>query len=368
MRILHVVPSFGFGGMEKILCAVIESTGNRHQHAILALDGRTEAAAWVKTSNIQLINFVKSQSRFRFFRSLYDALRISGPDLLMTFNWGATDAIWLGRIAGLRKIIHHEHGFSVEEGTSTLRRRDYMRAVVYRLASKVIVVSHELEEMCRKRIRIREACIKRIANGIDTAVYSPNEGERQRIRRSLGYGESEVVLGFAGRLDAVKNLDLLLDIFNTADPRIYPFRLLIIGDGPERKRLEARCRSAGIDRYVQFAGQREEVLCYLRAMDVFALTSIREQMPLIVLEAMAVGLPVITTRVGELPHIIHDGANGFIRDRMAPLEFFIQPLRSLLCLSLRRRLGSAARKTVIEHFQLKFMLQQYYDMIHEFEN
>jgi glycosyltransferase involved in cell wall biosynthesis len=103
-------------------------------------------------------------------------------------------------------------------------------------------------------------------------------------------------------------------------------------------------------------------------MDVFLLTSMREQMPLTVLEAMAVGVPVIATRVGEVPYIIDDGIDGFIRDLTAPVELFVEPLRSLLCLSEQRRLGDAARRKVLERFQLKTMVQQYTDLIQEFDH
>jgi len=109
------------------------------------------------------------------------------------------------------------------------------------------------------------------------------------------------------------------------------------------------------------------VLPYLRVMDVFLLTSLREQMPLTVLEAMGVGMPVIATRVGEIPYIINDGIDGFIRDVAAPVDLFVQPLRSLLCSAKQKRLGDAARKKVVERFQLKTMVQQYSDLIQEFD-
>jgi L-malate glycosyltransferase len=368
MRILHVVPSFGLGGMEKIVCAVINNASNNQQHAIISLDGCASALSWITNTGVQVIEFQKANSRRSFFFSLYNALRYIQPGLLMTYNWGATDAIWLGRLAGISNIVHHEHGFSVDEGVSTALHRDFIRSIVYRLVSKIIVVSHELEEILRNRFRLSESLVTRIPNGIDTSFYSPNEDERQQIRKSLGYQGSDLVLGFSGRLDPVKNLDLFLEIFRCSNPRDYPFRLLIVGDGPDRTRLEARCQAAGVDPFVRFVGQQTQVLPYLRAMDVFLLTSLREQMPLTVLEAMGVGVPVIATRVGELPYMLNDGTDGFIRDLTAPVEQFVQPLRSLLCSARRRRMGDAARKKVVERYQLKTMVQQYTDLIQEFDN
>ena len=366
MRILHVLPSFGFGGMEKIVCAVVNRTDNDNRHTILVLDGNAKAVGWLKNTDVEMIPFSKNRSRASFFRALFFLLRAVRPDLLMTYNWGATDAIWLGRLAGIKKSIHNEHGFNADEGVSTVWRRDAIRFMVYRLVSKVVVVSHELEEMLQSRFRLSESIVTRIPNGIDTSFYSPNENERQQMRKSLGYQDSDLVMGFSGRLDPVKNLGLLLDIFQCSNPRDCPFRLLIVGDGSERSRLEARCQAAGVDPYVKFVGQQTEVLPFLRAMDVFLLTSLREQMPLTILEAMAVSVPVIATRVGEVPYIINDGNDGFIRDHNKSIETFVQPLRSLLCSSERQRLSSAARKKVMDQFQLKNMVERYKDLVREF--
>ena len=366
MRILHVVPSFGLGGMEKIMCAMINASTNEHQHAILSLDGCASALTWISDSRVRMIPFRKDKSRRLFFCSLYRTLRQNRPDLLMTYNWGAIDAIWLGRLARISNIIHHEHGFNADEGTATSWRRDLIRCLVYRLASKVVVVSHELEEMMRSRFRLSQPTIVRIPNGIDTSFYSPNEVERQQMRTALGYQKSDLVIGFSGRIDPIKNVDMLLEVFQSANPRDYPFRLLIVGDGPERARLEARCESSGLRSYVLFGGEQTEVLPYLRAMDVFLLTSLREQMPLTVLEAMAVGMPVIASRVGELPYIIDDGADGFIRDANAPSEAFVKALGMLLCPSSRKVMGTAARQKILTKFRQTTMLKQYVDLIRQF--
>ena len=365
MRILHVVPSFGFGGMEKIICAVIQHTNKNNRHTILALDGDGRALEWIKQSDVQMLPFTKNGSRRLFFKDLFFALRKAQPNLLMTYNWGSTDAIWLGRLAGISKIIHHEHGFNIDESISTAWRRDMIRFAVYHLASRIVVVSHELEELLREKFKVSEAQIARIPNGVDASYYSPNEIERQRVRTALGYKSSDLVLGFSGRLDPVKNLNLLVDILECSNPRNYPFRLLIVGDGPERSHLEDRCHAMGIASYINFVGQQTDILPYLLAMDVFLLTSLREQMPLTVLEAMAVGIPVIASEVGEIPYMIDDGENGFVRDIKASPEAFVQPLQWLLCPSQRKSLGESARQKAINHFQFDAMLRHYAGLIRE---
>jgi glycosyltransferase involved in cell wall biosynthesis len=140
-------------------------------------------------------------------------------------------------------------------------------------------------------------------------------------------------------------------------------RLLIVGDGPEKQRLETLCHQQGLQHAVVFTGQQDHVLPYLRAMDVFLLTSLREQMPMTILEAMAVGVPVVATRVGEVPHIVDDGINGFVRRLDDPVEAFVQPFVSLLSPARRQRMGEAARQKIIDSFQQQTMVQQYKDAI-----
>jgi glycosyltransferase involved in cell wall biosynthesis len=345
--------------MEKIICAVINSSPSLQHHTIVSLDGSQNAKLWISNIKAEVIPFRKPKTRRQFFLRLFNTLRSFQPDLLMTYNWGAIDAIWLGRLAGVRHIVHHEHGFNVDESSSTVWRRDFIRFIVYRLSTKIVVVSRELERMVQKRFRISKSRIVRIPNGIDAGFYSPNEDERGQMRRSLGYADSEFVIGFSGRLDPVKNVDLMIDIFRGGDLHKKGFRLLIVGDGPEKPRLIARCKAEGIDSYATFVGQQSEVLPYLRAMDVFLLTSSREQMPLTVLEAMSAGVPVIASRVGELPFIIDEGVNGFIRDLGDPLERFLEPLRIISATSVQKELARAARKKITEYFRIETMLERY---------
>jgi L-malate glycosyltransferase len=363
MRILHVVPSFGLGGMEKIICTIINHTFDCCEHEVLALDNCTHASNWVKDKKVRFAEFEKPNGRKLFFRTLHSVLQKARPDLLMTYNWGATDAIWLGRLAGISRIIHNEHGFNVDEAKTTNWKRDAVRFLAYRLVSKVIVVSRELETLLRRKYLLKMSQVTRIPNGIDTAYYSPDAAERKLTRRRLGFAKTDVVIGFSGRLDPVKNLDRLFDTFS-AGLRAQPhLRLLIVGDGPERKRLETLCCEKNIHDRIVFTGQQENVLSYLRAMDVFLLTSLREQMPMTVLEAMAVGIAVVATNVGEIRHVIDHGSNGFVLDKDAPLNAFVESLCAFVCPTLRKRVGDAARRKILSHFREQAMVDRYKTVI-----
>src|SRR5215475_8617525 len=246
MKLLHIVPSFGLGGMEKVICALIQHTTHSYQHIILALNNNVQASRWLQDEPVQFLHFEKPAQRRRFFLALASTLRHVRPDVLMTYTWGATDAIWLGRLTGIQHIIHHEHGFNVDEGRTTLWKRDVIRFLVYRLASKVIVVSHELQTLLQRKYLLTADRVIRIPNGIDTSDYAPDPEERRQIRKQLGFTDTNIVVGFSGRLDPIKHFDLLVQIFSSCVHVNPHLRLLIVGDGPEKKRLGTLCHDKDI--------------------------------------------------------------------------------------------------------------------------
>jgi glycosyltransferase involved in cell wall biosynthesis len=359
MKILHVIPSFGLGGMEKVVCSIIDHTSLQFQHFILSLDGDTRANQWIQSNTVQTIALRKDERFNQFLKILYQKIKNLSPDLLMTYNWGAIDAIWIARLAGVKNVIHHEHGFSIEEAHMTVWKRDMCRFLAYRMASLLVTVSSSLKRSMQKKYWLSDKQIRLIHNGIDSNHYSPDPGVRRRIRQELNFGEEDFVIVFSGRLDPVKNFKFLLEVFEYCHKVDRTVKLLIVGDGPERQKIEQLSLQKNIYTGLVMAGQKLEVLPYLRAGDVFLLTSLTEQMPLTVMEAMSVGLPVIASDVGEIRHIIDDGKDGFLRNISDGREGFATALLRLKDSSDRHTMSLAARSKIVSSFQQKTMVQCY---------
>ena len=285
------------------------------------------------------------------------------PAVLMTYNWGATDAIWLGTLAGVRRILHSEHGFNMDEAQATLWKRNLVRTVVYRLASRVIVVSEALDRLMRERYHLKPERVAFIPNGVNTDVYCPERCAGIRVREELGLHATDLVIGFAGRLDPVKNFSFMLDVFEGCLKMDQRFRLVIIGEGPEEEGIRALCRHKGLTSFIRLIGKQDDVLPYLRALDMFLLTSVREQMPMSLLEAMAVELPIVAAAVGDIPGLIATGTEGFTFDLRVGSGAFSQALWSLTDEVTRRRMGRAARQKVVGAFSEGKMLQRYKELI-----
>jgi len=365
MKVLHILPSFGLGGMEKVLCAIINRTPNFVRHAIVPINGCWEARKWIQRNDVSLIPFERPLGTISFFRALYQVIKSASPDILMTYNWGATDAIWLARMAGIQHILHSEHGFNVDEAKSTKWKRNLVRWIVYRCVTKLVVVSCDFERFLETKLGIPPDSILLISNGIDTDYFTPNVYDREKIRDELGVQPDDVVIGYAGRLDPVKNFPLLIDAFELTLRTNQNFKLLLIGEGPEREQIEKVCVDYGIQDHVRLVGKKERVLPFLQALDVFALTSFREQMPMSMLEAMAVGIPVVASAVGEIPTILDGQEAGFVHQLEEGVNTFSQSFLRLRDPELRKRMGGKGRRLVVSQFQEERMIRKYFELIEE---
>jgi glycosyltransferase involved in cell wall biosynthesis len=164
-----------------------------------------------------------------------------------------------------------------------------------------------------------------IPTWVDTAVFRPAASEEARAKlrgERLAPGRQDVcsLLVFVGRFDRQKNPLLLLEAFESALQRRPRLHLAMVGDGVLRPQVEAHIRNRGLESKVSLLGvlAPPKICEVLQAGDLFVLSSAYEGMPIAVLEALACGLPVVSTRVGEVDTIVKDGVNGFIsRDQTA---------------------------------------------------
>src|SRR6185436_14263328 len=206
----------------------------------------------------------------------------------------------------------------------------------------IIAVSHELRDYMiesrfpRERVRV-------IHNGIEPAsAASPLD--RRKARLLLGLDERAFVVTTVARLDPVKDLVTLLDAFAIVRKRAPGAQLVIVGDGPERQRLEARASHDDLAGSVRITGYRSDVRALLPAADVYVSSSISEGVSLTILEAMAAGVPVVATAVGGTPEIRADGEGGLL----VPGRDADQLASAILSLAVDRRrraeLAAAARR------------------------
>jgi glycosyltransferase involved in cell wall biosynthesis len=229
------------------------------------------------------------------FYRLGQLLAFNRPSLVLTYNWGSIEAVPAGFVAGRLPVIHAEDGFGVEEAVCQIPRRVLTRRVLLRFVFRAVAPSASLVDIMRDVWRLPEHKIEHIPNGIDLSCFS-------EISNRTKAGDP-IVIGTVGHLRPEKRHDRLIAACAELS-RSVPLRLIIAGDGSERPRLEEMVRLQGIGDRVRFLGHQADINTVYRQMDVFALSSATEQMPLSVLEAMACGLPVVSTDVGDVRKMV----------------------------------------------------------------
>jgi glycosyltransferase involved in cell wall biosynthesis len=241
-------------------------------------------------------------------------------------------------------------------------KRKMARRCLYHVANAVFTVSAELREFYCRETGFPPERMRVIPNGVDVQrIDEASQSGRHGVREDLGIASNDFVVGTVARLDATKDTITLARAFARL-PRHAGIKLLIVGDGNERARLERFAAESGLTSAIIFTGARNDVPRLLGAMNVFALPSLSEGMPITVLEAMAARLPVVATNVGALPELVEEGATGFLVTPQQDAAMAERLMRFYADRELAEAFGVSARGKVERDFSLDLMLRRYADI------
>jgi glycosyltransferase involved in cell wall biosynthesis len=212
----------------------------------------------------------------------------------------------------------------------------------------VLCVSPDLREQCLACDVPSDVCML-LENAIDTVQFT-REREVAAAKRDLGFDPHRWLIGAVGRLSAEKGFDVLLRAVTQLVHRGLDVGLMIVGDGPERTALTNLIATLGMTDRIQLLGYRSDARKFFEAMDVFALSSLREGLPNVLLEAMAMEVPVVATRIGGVPRLIENGENGLLVKSNEPAALANAIYLLLKDGDLRNRLARAARQTIEQRY------------------
>jgi sugar transferase (PEP-CTERM/EpsH1 system associated) len=315
IKILHILHSLEVGGLENGVVNLINRLdSDLFEHAICCVASSGAMANRIEKP-VEIYSLGKGGKK-DYLLSLRMAWVIKNvrPDIVHTRNWGTIDGVIASRLAGVKRIIHGEHGRDAGDPEGMNSRRNRLRRTLHPLISRFVAVSADLKNWLIDIVGIPEAKTMQIINGVDTFRFRPAK-DKSQAKVSLGLDPHAFVIGTVGRLDPVKDHKTLLHAFAlmTENKSHNAGKYLVIaGPGPEEQNLKKFAEELGIAGDVNFLGERKDISHVLRAMDVYVLPSIAEGISNTVLEAMATGLPVIATKVGGNPELIEDNNNGFL--------------------------------------------------------
>ncbi|GAA4615518.1 glycosyltransferase [Saccharopolyspora hordei] len=307
MKVLHVITGLGVGGAELQLRQVLQHT--RHDAEVVTLYNPGDVAAMIAGDGIRVRDLgMTRNTQVSAVLKLRELIRAGGYDVVHTHLYRAcVYGRVAARLAGTGVVVSTEHSI----GETHLERRRMtlgVRALYLGTdlcADATIAVSETVAERLR-RWGMPARKITVIPNGVDFSRVEFDPEARVRVRRELGIAPDAHVVGVLGRLDPNKRFDLVIE---SAAPLLGErTTLLVVGDGPDRERLEAVARAHEVTGHVVFAGQRHDVAAVLSALDLFVASSEQETFGLSVLEAIGNGLPVLYTTCPALVGIRTDRA------------------------------------------------------------
>ncbi len=293
----------------------------------------------------------------------WDAYRIGsricrrGVDIITT-----QDPIFCG-IAGLalkyryrKPLLVQVHGDSLDNRYWLKERRvryllNFVGKFVLRRADGVRVVSERVKKRVM-RMGVEESRIFKLPIHVDVRKFAEAGGGEEIRARFAGCG---CIVLFVGRLAREKNLPNLLRAASLVVKRFPDTLFLIVGDGPERKRLEHLAKELEIEKNVVFEGMVEydSLPAYYRACDIFVLPSDHEGWGLVLVEAMAAGKPVVTTDVGLAGEVVEDGVTGIVVPRRNERELAEAIVRLIEDGELREKIGEEAKRRVLVYNHLE---------------
>lgn len=296
------------------------------------------------------------------FWKLFRFLRSVRPDVVHTH---ASKAGALGRagalLAGVPVRVHSFHGHVFRDYFSPFVSSAIVRfehAIGLITTAVVLPCESQRVEVCGTYNVVQESKARIVRYGIPVEDFSQLP-PKDEARRRLGVDTEALLIGAIGRMTPVKNYGLLVESFLRLPAEFggRPLHLLLVGDGECRPKLEASVRERGLLSRVHFRPWVEDVRWAFGAMDILALTSHNEGMPIAVLEAMAAGVPVVSTVAGGVVDLVLDGATGLLVRGKEPSAFSRRLEELLRDESLRCHLTERARRHVREHHSEEILIE-----------
>ena len=354
IAVCHIASGDLWAGAEAQTASLLRWLAQRDElslSVILLNEGRLAEKARESGIDVKVIPEA-GKGFLQIFREATNYLRGRGIHLLHSHRYKENLlAALLAWRCQIPFVVRSQHGLPEPFGGLRHCKQSLVRVVdglVARYATdRVISVSSELRGHLTRYIDPRKVVV--VQNGLDIDQVRSNLS-CEEAKEKLGIPGDYRVIGTAGRLEPIKRLDYFLQAAKLVSGRIGDARFVIAGEGRERPRLEELAHTLSLEKQVLFLGHRSDIYDVLRALDVFVLCSDHEGLPMVLLEALYLGVPVVARSVGGITDVVQDGVNGVL------IESGETPALAAACLDLlldddrKKRLATAAIASVSEKF------------------
>lgn len=360
LHVVHCVLSLNIGGLERnVVNQVREGQKLGQRVSVVCLDEPGVLAPRVEALGVKpLVLGRRAGLRPGMILRVRRALAELRPDVLHThqratlFYAGAA-----ARMLGIPAVVHTEH---TREEYDTRFRTRLLGQLSGNFCDIFYCLTQEFADLVRETGVAPARKVRIIQNGIDISSFTESLDKTIDVRKLHGIPADAPLIGAVARHKPVKALDVLLRAFAKVGEKFPAAHLVLVGDGPLRADLERLAADLGVKDVTHFAGFRPHSGPYLRAMDVFTLSSREEGMPQSVLEAAVVGVPIVASRVGGIPEVVRDGVTGLLVNFGDEVAHAAALCRVLGDKAHARQLAEAARERVRNVFCVGRMAADYH--------
>ncbi len=323
IRVLHVIDHLGYGGAPFVVKNVVERMpADQVESYICALRPNPRPLP----VDAPVITLKSGKYSLAAIRAIASICKERGIDIVHAHLQKAVISSLLARPRFAGTLVLHEHGPIFRDGTGCVYRWFFRR--FGSRADAILANSQAAAAAVKQAMGDPHVPVAVVPNFIDFERFDPDRYDRDTVRESLGLAKDRFVVGFVGRLDRAKGVDLLVDAAAKLPREGKPWCIYLVGDGPEKGPLADRIRRLRVERTVVLAGLHENSAAVMRAFDAVVVPSRREAFGIAALEAMRMQVPVIASPVGGLPELIHDGETGILLPRLGA-ETIAQAIRRL---------------------------------------
>ena len=351
ITVLHLIGSLRVGGAEQQLVSMAPLFDRKRFRIIMcAMQPGGDLMERIEGLDVEYVclnyrirSWVQSVSR------LVSLLKREEVDVLHTHMYTASR---FGRIAGL--LAGTPVMIATDHGHDPWKRWQHIvwDRLLLRYTAARIGVARDVADLIVKRENPPPEKVIVVPNGVDPSRFEVSEADGKRVRAELGIAENEILVGAVGRLVEPKALHVMIEAVSKLAETTPNVRLALVGDGPLKDDL-VRCASdLGVSERVLFAGVRMDVPAVLAALDVFAMSSNREGLPVVLLEAMAAGKPIVATKVGGIPEVVADHKEALLAAPNNPSELAAAMGELIADRGLREQLGRQARRKVVSQYSV----------------
>jgi len=361
-KILHVFSSLELGGAQRRFIDYVKGSNASFEHVVYAMDGTYDALKLVP--NIKPLfdgeKMVPKRDVLGAVKTCRKLLKQIKPNLMITYNWGATEWVMANSLMRICPMIHIQDGFSEEEQSEEVPKRRLLRSLAYRRCNTVVVPSRQLERLALSSWKIPKKKLLFIPNGINLSRFTEEADQNLLAQHNLK--PTDKIVGTVSGLRPEKNIGRLIEAFSKVEDSDPDAKLVIVGDGIGMAALKMLADRVCTHGKVIFTGNLPEPEKVLPAFTIFALSSDTEQMPLCVIEAMACGLPIASTDVGDVATMVSEDNRLYIMGREAgPLADNIIGL--LKTPDMARRIGVTNKEKAYSDYALDHMIEAYDTLI-----